>query len=38
METLREKYFKANEKGKSLILDEYCNNNKRRKKICNKEI
>jgi DNA-binding sugar fermentation-stimulating protein len=26
METLREKYFKANKKGKSKILDEYCEN------------
>ena len=26
METLREKYFKADKKGKSKILDEYCEN------------
>lgn len=26
METLRERYFKANKKGKSLILNEYCKN------------
>lgn len=26
METLREKYFKASKKGKTKILDEYCNN------------
>jgi len=32
METLREKYFKANKKDKSKILDEYCKNTKQNRK------
>ncbi len=35
LETLRERYFKANKKGKSLILNEYCKNTGGRQKICN---
>ena len=32
METLREKYLRANKKEKGRILDEYCNNTKQERK------
>ncbi len=37
METLREKYFKADKKGKSLILDEYCRNTHQNRKYAIKK-
>jgi hypothetical protein len=37
METLRERYFKANKKGKGEILNEYCRNTKQERKYAIKK-
>lgn len=37
MDTLRKKYFKANKKGKGVILDEYCRNTGQERKYAGKK-